>query len=460
MSLRAQLSLSFTIVVLITVSLFCLFSFRSIDRQFAAYMESQQSSKTASIVDNLGLQYDAAADEWDLDSVYALGMLSLSDGYIIKVYGAGGESVWDAENHEMEQCEHLMTSIALRMEEHGAPGDFVAHDFPIMQDGRRIGSVAISYFGPYFLNENDFGFISSLYYLLALIGAGSLLLAFAAGFVLARRISRPVARTADIAKQIAAGNYDIRFEGETKTKELHNLVSSINHLADALDAQKKLKRQLTADVAHELRTPLATLGTHLEAMIEGVWEPTPERLSSCHEEILRLGKMVADLERLEQAESGNLQLEKVPVDLLVLAHSVCGNFAGELANKKLRLDIVGRSVNVMADRDRIRGVIGNLMSNAVKYTPEGGRIQISVEDAGDMGVLVVEDNGEGIDSSKLPFIFERFYRADASRSRGTGGTGIGLAIVKSAVDAHGGTVDVQSEPGKGSRFAVSLPKAT
>ncbi|MDR0424006.1 MAG: HAMP domain-containing protein, partial [Clostridiales Family XIII bacterium] len=363
MSLRAQLSLSFTIVVLITVSLFCLFSFRSIDRQFAAYMESQQSSKTASIVDNLGLQYDAAADEWDLDSVYALGMLSLSDGYIIKVYGAGGESVWDAENHEMEQCEHLMTSIALRMEEHGAPGDFVAHDFPIMQDGRRIGSVAISYFGPYFLNENDFGFISSLYYLLALIGAGSLLLAFAAGFVLARRISRPVARTADIAKQIAAGNYDIRFEGETKTKELHNLVSSINHLADALDAQKKLKRQLTADVAHELRTPLATLGTHLEAMIEGVWEPTPERLSSCHEEILRLGKMVADLERLEQAESGNLQLEKVPVDLLVLAHSVCGNFAGELANKKLRLDIVGRSVNVMADRDRIRGVIGNLMSN-------------------------------------------------------------------------------------------------
>ncbi|MDR0425048.1 MAG: cell wall metabolism sensor histidine kinase WalK, partial [Clostridiales Family XIII bacterium] len=136
------------------------------------------------------------------------------------------------------------------------------------------------------------------------------------------------------------------------------------------------------------------------------------------------------------------------------------NFAGELANKKLRLDIVGRSVNVMADRDRIRGVIGNLMSNSVKYTPEGGRIQISVEDAGDMGVLVVEDNGEGIDSSKLPFIFERFYRADASRSRGTGGTGIGLAIVKSAVDAHGGTVDVQSEPGKGSRFAVSLPKAT
>ncbi|MDR1136635.1 MAG: HAMP domain-containing protein [Clostridiales Family XIII bacterium] len=458
-SLKAQLSLSFIAVVLITVSLFSLFSFRLIDRQFSAYMENQQRSKTGSIVDNLGLQYDAATGEWNIDSVYALGMLSLSDGYIIKVYDAAGEILWDAENHEMEQCEHLMASITRRMEEHGASGDFIVRDFLLTRDGKKIGSVGISYFGPYFLSENDFGFINSLYYLLIIVCVTSLLLSFGAGVMLARRISRPVAKTADIATQIAAGNYDIRFESETKTTELYNLVSSINHLADALDAQKKLQRQLTADVAHELRTPLATLGTHLEAMIEGVWEATPERLVSCHEEIQRLGKMVVDLERLERAESDNLQLDKAPADLFALAHSVCDNFAGELTNKNLRLDIEGEHVNVMIDKDRIRGVISNLMSNAVKYTPEGGRIKISVENAENAGNLVVEDNGEGIEASKLPFIFERFYRADTSRSRGTGGTGIGLAIVKSVVSAHGGSVDVQSKPDEGSRFTVTLPKA-
>lgn len=290
------------------------------------------------------------------------------------------------------------------------------------------------------------------------IAVFSLLFAAITGHFGARQISGPVSVAAQGAEQIAAGQYDIQIAEPTKTEELHHLVVSVNHLATALARQKKLRRQLTADVAHELRTPLATLGTHLEAMIEGVWEPSPERLASCHEEILRLGKIVADLEHLERVEGDNIQLDKTPVDLLKLAHSVGDNFAGELAHKNLRLDIAGESAVVSLDKDRISGVIGNLLSNAVKYTPEGGQIQISVQDHAAQSVFVIADDGAGIPENELPFIFERFYRADKSRNRSTGGAGIGLAIVKSVVEAHGGAVHAENNREKGSRFVLTLPK--
>jgi signal transduction histidine kinase len=349
-----------------------------------------------------------------------------------------------------------MDDITNRMREYGRAGEFASHDYPLTQNEQEVGSVSISYFGPYFLTKGDFDFISSLNIVLMIVGLSSLLLSFIVGLILARRIARPVAKTAEIAGQIAAGNYDVQFEGETKTEELRDLVSSVNHLAMALSKQETLRKRLTADVAHELRTPLATLGTHIEAMTLGVWEPTPARLKSCHEEILRLGKMVADLERLERAESDNLKLHKTPTDLLALTRSVCDNFAGELMSKNLRLNIDGAPAVVSIDKDRISGVIGNLMSNAVKYTPEGGCIQIFVQDNERDVVFAIEDDGAGISENELPFIFERFYRADKSRNRNTGGAGIGLAIVKSVIAAHGGTVDVQSEPGKGSRFIITF----
>jgi signal transduction histidine kinase len=334
----------------------------------------------------------------------------------------------------------------------------LSQDYDITQSGRQIGVVNIRFYGPYFLSDTDFQFLDSLNLLLVSTGLVCLLLSILAGAWLARRISRPIAKTAVIAQEISAGNYAIQFEGKTKTRELQNLVSSINDLANALSMQEALRNRLTADVAHELRTPLATLGTHLEAMIEGIWAPTPERLTSCHEEILRLGKLVSDLERIEKVESDNLNLDRAPTDLLQLARTVCGSFESELANKNLRLDIDGEACVISIDKDRISGVISNLMSNAVKYTPENGQISVLVQSSEHTSILIVEDTGIGIPESELPFIFERFYRADKSRNRGTGGAGLGLAIVKSIVTAHGGAVSAQSVLGHGSRIIITLPK--
>jgi signal transduction histidine kinase len=445
-------------VVLAAVALISFLSNIFIGSQFETYITEQQEARTKNIAESLSMCYDEAAGTWDISSIHALGMYSLYDGYFIKVYDNGNKSVWDAERHDMSLCLHVMTEIAGRMSEHGADGDFVSLGYDVTRDGQKIGYVSVRYFGPFFMSESDFSFLRSLNLILAAIGALSLLFSVATGWLLARRIVNPIRKTVGIAKEISNGHYDVQFENRTKTWELHNLVSTFNLLAGSLAKQESLRKQLTADVAHELRTPLATLGSHLEAMIENVWEPTPARLKSCHDEILRLGNMVSDLERLERAESDNLKLDKAPVDLLALAKNVCGNFEGQMANKNMRLEIEGAQSVVSADKDRISGVISNLMSNAVKYTPSGGVVSIFVRDSRDTGAFIIEDTGTGIPEDELPFIFERFYRADKSRNRNTGGAGIGLAIVKSVVAAHGGTVTAENREGGGCVFSVVLPK--
>jgi signal transduction histidine kinase len=212
---------------------------------------------------------------------------------------------------------------------------------------------------------------------------------------------------------------------------------------EKLARQEELRKQLTADVAHELRTPLTAVSTNLEAMAEGALAPTPERLNACYDEIQRLGNLVADLESLAKTESEILKLNLAPVDLLEVAEEVFGNVGGE-------------RVTVQADRERLLQVLNNLRSNAEKYG--NGGIFVTVKNNGKYGEIVVADDGSGISEEDLPYIFERFYRADKSRTRATGGAGIGLAVVKSIVNAHGGTVSVESKSGEGSRFTVQLKK--
>jgi signal transduction histidine kinase len=457
-SLRTQLSLAIVFVVLVAVALISFFSNVLIVRQFESYITEQQDARVKTIADNLAQYYNGLTNTWDLNAVHALSMYSLNDGYIIKVSDYRGETVWDAENHDMGLCQQTMMDIMARMEAHGETGEFVSVSLNLVQNEQKIGTASVKHYGPFFLSESEFSFIGALNVILAIIGVLSLVFSFVVGWLLARRLVRPIRKTADIAAAIANGRYDVQFESNTSTRELHNLVSGVNHLAHALAKQENLRKQLTADVAHELRTPLATLGTHVEAMIEGIWKPTPERLQSCHEEILRLGKMVADLERLEHAESENLKLEKSSVDLLALSKTVCDNFAGQLASKNQRLEIDGANVIVSIDKDRISGVITNLLSNAVKYTPDGSEISIFIQDTPRSALFIIEDAGSGIPESELPYIFERFYRADKSRNRDTGGAGLGLAIVKSVVSAHGGTITAENRADGGARFTVTLPK--
>ncbi|MFT3982638.1 MAG: ATP-binding protein [Lachnospiraceae bacterium] len=457
-SLRTQLSLSILTIVLITVALSSFFSNWFINREFESYIAQQEQERSQNIVSDLAVQYDASAGGWNQDFLHTIGMYALYDSYILKIYDAGGTLLWDAENHDMTRCWQVMDEISSRMEKASRSGGFVSHRYDIEREGQAVGSVSITYYGPYFFSENDFQFINTLNIVLLVIGILAGVFSVIVGSLLARRIARPVTKTVDITKQIARGNYELRFEGETNTRELYDLVAAVNQLSCALSEQENLRKQLTTDVAHELRTPLAAVGAHLEAMLEGVWEATPERLAGCYEEIIRLGTLVADLEQLAKAEGDSLKLSKSKTDLLEIARIAYEALEAEAGKKGLSVSVSGESSFVNADQDRLCQVAINLLSNAIKYTPEGGIIMIETEDTGSNGILRVKDNGIGISEEELPLIFERFYRTDKSRSRKTGGAGIGLTIAKSIVSAHSGEITVRSEVNTGSCFMVTIPK--
>lgn len=457
---RTQLMLTIAVIVLLTVALISLLSNIFINMEFEKYAKRQQEARAKDIVSNLSRQFNRLTGEWDIEFIHGVGMSAMYDGYIIRLMDLNGSVVWDAQDHDMAACSQVMMEIIERMDAKrpSLKGSFVPREYDLKQNGQRVGSLVVSYYGPYFLSESDFDFLDSLNIILAVIGFLALICSLIAGGFLAKRISRPIIKTAHITKQIAEGNYKIRFEGIIKTLELDELVTAVNHMASSLDRQEALRKRLTNDIAHELRTPLAAVASHLEAIIEGVWEPSTERLQSCYEEIERISGLVCDLERLAKVENENLQLEKTDVNLLELARMAIENFESESIKKNILLSSGGQESHVYADRDRVVQVIINLISNAVKYTPDNGQVSINIKDTQESGIIIVEDNGIGISKDELPLIFERFYRTDKSRSRKTGGAGIGLAIVKSIVTAHGGTVKAESDAEHGSRFTAAFPK--
>lgn len=457
--LRWHLTIAIALVALASVVVASVCANAVIRQTFDNYVASQQKSDMDGIAANLAIGYDAGA--WDEDFVHGIGMSALHDGFVIRVFDAGGSTVWDAENHEMRLCRHVMDEIAARMEEKrpNMAGGYMTETRAVAVNGIEIGRVQIGHYGPYFLSEGDFDFLDALNLALALVGGFALLLAVATGALLARRIARPISRVADVAHEIAGGRYGARFEEKTRIRELLALAESINRLSDALDAQEKLRKRLAVDVAHELRTPLTAVSAHLEMMIDGVWDATPERLEGCAEEIARLSRLVAELEKLAEIEDENMRLNRTGLDLSQLARTAALRFEAEAGAKRIAITVAGEASLVSADPERMNQVVTNLVSNAIKYTPEGGTIRIETGGDEAFGTISVKDSGIGIPANELPHVFERFYRAEGSRSRKTGGAGIGLAIVKAIVEAHGGAVRAESEEGRGSRFTVSLPRA-
>ncbi len=216
---------------------------------------------------------------------------------------------------------------------------------------------------------------------------------------------------------------------------------------------------MAADVAHELRTPLANLQSSLEAMIDGVWPANEECLESCHEEIIRINRLVGDLEKIERIEAETMGLTFSEFDLSELIKHIVKNFETEFYKKDVRFNFSGEEEMITAVKDKISQVVVNLIANALKYTPTGGGlVEIQVTGTEHATEFMVRDNGEGISPEDIPYIFERFYRSDKSRNRLTGGSGLGLTIARAIVDAHNGEITVFSELGKGAIFVVYLPK--
>jgi signal transduction histidine kinase len=292
--------------------------------------------------------------------------------------------------------------------------------------------------------------------LLAALAAGSVGLLLSFG--LSRRILRPVEALTAAARRMAAGDLEVRVDGGGQD-EIGELARAFNAMAERRAAAERLRRDLVNDVAHELRSPLTNLRAHLEALEDGLLAPTPETLASLGDEVRLLGRLVDELQDLALAEAGQLALERGPVDLageIERAMNAARPAADELGIG-LETDLPAGLPGVEGDARRLAQVLRNLLGNALTHTPPGGRIVARARPGEGEVAVEIEDSGAGIAAEHLPHLFDRFYRADPSRSRATGGAGLGLAIVQQLVAAHGGRVWVTSAVGEGSTFGFSLP---
>ena len=293
-------------------------------------------------------------------------------------------------------------------------------------------------------------------------GIGAAALGTVLVWLLSRRTLAPLQSLGEAARRLGRGDLSQRAEA-AGPREIQQLAHNFNTMAAELEDAERQRRNLTADVAHELRTPLSNIQGYLEAIRDGVVDATPETIDTIHGQALQLSRLVDDLRLLAQVESGDLQLQLSPVRPGELLQSSVDAVRPRADAKAvaLALDIdSGLPVHqplLQVDGARISQVIGNLLENAITHTPEGGTVTVAARAADGHVAISVSDTGPGIPPEDLSRVFDRFYRADPSRSRTTGGSGLGLTIARRLVEAHGGTIDAESVPGEGSRFTVRLP---
>lgn len=458
--LSTKLSVGFAFIAFVTVILITLSANILINKQFEKYVAEKQKNFSDEMPLSIEPQYNSETKEWNIDYIHGFGMYALNNGYIIKLYDNNKEIIWDASNHDMTLCHQTMQNISSRMKESrpSLDGEFSTHNYELWQNGELVGYLDVSYYGPYYFNDNDFHFLKVLNAIIAVVGVIAVIGAVFAGIIFAKKISVPVVSVTNITKEISNGNYNKKIDTNEDTTEIAQLVQAVNHMSYMLNEQENIRKRLTSDVAHELRTPVANVSANIEAMVEGALEPDNARLESCYNELLRITDIISDLEKLRQIENEKLVLERTSVDVKELCESVIQAFKAQLESKQISCTVNADHVSLMADKNRLYQVMANLISNAIKYTQNGGCINVDVVDNKDFVAISVKDNGIGINESDLPFIFERFYRTDKSRNRTTGGAGIGLAIVKAIVLAHGGEVSVESKESVGSTFKVVLPQ--
>lgn len=293
-----------------------------------------------------------------------------------------------------------------------------------------------------------------------LISGGTLILTFFAGWWTAHGISKRIRRMSAAAAEISATNLNRRLDVSQAEQEITDLARTLNETFDRLQAAMERQARFTADASHELRTPLSILMTQVEATLkkDRTAPEYRETLETCLRAAQRMKAVVDGLLTLARADAGEIKIAREPLDLRPIVEETVAMLEPMAQEHKIALTVSAQSVQVSGDRDRLREVVTNLVSNAIRYNREGGRVEVMLREEGGRALLTVADTGIGIPEADRPHLFERFYRVDKARSRAGGGSGLGLAITKWIVEAHGGSISFTSREGEGATFEARIPK--
>lgn len=464
MKVRKYKSLNFkvivpSIVIIIIVTLLTVaISKFYFDKKFGDYIMIKNQNTVQNILMELSEQY--SDNEWNYKNIEKITYNSLDKGIIVALYDKEDKEIMNIEKNSKDKCNRIMNFIKSSMEgKYGSTtSQFEPVYYPLIKSGEKIGEVRVKFYGPIFYMQNELVFMDIVNKIILGIGVLLILASTVIGFIISRSITRPINKLMTKAKYISKGEYDKKIEINTDILEINDLINSINNLSQSIKEQENIRKRLTGDISHELKTPLTNIQSHLEAMIDGIWEPTEERLLSVKEEAERLSSLVSDMQKLNKYDEASIKLKKDNVNISDIICFVIFQFSNLAKSKNIKIEYEKKNINLYCDKDKITQALVNILSNAIRYSNEGSTIFIEERLKDNKVIISIEDQGIGISEEDLKYVFERFYRADKSRTRATGGTGIGLTIVKSIVSSHGGEVKLESKLGEGSKFTIILPK--
>lgn len=332
--------------------------------------------------------------------------------------------------------------------------------FDISYQNEVVGYVIIGQYDPVIVSEQDINFKISINRNIAISVVVAIAFASLISIYFSRQFSNPIKGVSETSVDLTKGNYASKTDTKSNVLEINNLIKSINILGDKLQYQDDLRKRLVSDISHEIRTPLNIFQNNLEAMIDGVYPVTTDRLINLNDEVIRFGKLLNNLDMLKELEEQRVEYHMDKVNLEELIKKIYDTFSMHANRKNIKLDLQKKpklDYNILGDKDKLHQVFFNILSNAVKFTDEGGYISICLDGDKNQIIIEVKDTGIGISKKDLPFIFERLYRGDKSRSQ-IEGSGIGLTISKQILIHHSANIEVESEEGVGTNVNVRFTR--
>lgn len=447
--------------VLFSISIIALVSIINrfyIEHNFNKYAESKMEKSKEEIYEKITKTYKDGI--WNINSINFIGYNAIREGLLITIKEDEGNIIWDAREYNNLECETILAKIRYNTNKINPKSDTVntIEENEIKVNNEVVGTIKLEYIGPLFFDDSDVILYEMLNDILLILAIVFLVFSIILGIVVSSSLNKPILKVIEATKSISGGNYSKKILEESNIEEVNELITSVNKMAENIKHQENLRKIMTRDVSHELRTPLTTIQAHLEAIMDGLWEPSHERLKSIHEEIQRLNRLIVSSDELFKYDSGEMVLNKSEVDISNIVYTILINFEKEFLDNQIKLEMNLNNCNAFVDKDKISQVIINIISNSIKYTGPGKKIIVNCYEEKNRAIISIKDNGIGISEESLEFIFERFYRVDKSRNKDSGGLGVGLTISKAIVDAHKGEISVNSKVNEGSEFRVSLPK--
>ena len=446
--MRLRLLLAFTVIIFITLVGISLFIRSETSDQIRQFVRRGGETGVNALVDDLEETY-AANNSW-------AGAQTILEQYAVPTgsgFGKGGQG--RSEFHLVDAAGQSVLSE----DDWVTSREDLKQGIELEVNNRVVGYLILPGNQTSSIDEQEQRIITELDQAMAhaalISGAAALILAF----VLAYAFVKPIGQLTRAASSLAKGNLEERVS-EKGTQEVKTLAKAFNHMAAALQTAERNRKALTADIAHELRTPLAVQKINLEALQDGVYPLTLEALQPIMDQNDFLTRLVQDLRMLSLAEAGELALEKTDFELLPLLRRLQVQFQQQAQQRQISLDLSPNSadVKVFADPTRIAQILSNLLQNALRYTPAGSQVILSCKSLDNQVEIMVRDTGDGIPEAELAYVFERFYKADKSRSRSEGGSGLGLAIARQLAELNGGRLTAENHAAGGAVFTLTLPK--